>query len=108
MLGRAGAEVSDTIKALLQAAFFEAHKAEQRILTRAHLDAAAERVGQQDAVGELVALVEQDRLPLMRLIESEPLQMQGFHLSFQEFYAMRAGVVRPCCRPAAPRLPAPT
>jgi hypothetical protein len=32
----------------------------------------------------------QDRLPLLRVLQEAPLQMQAFHLSFQEFYAMRA------------------
>ena len=32
----------------------------------------------------------QDRLPLLTLLQSDPLQMQSSHLSFQEFYAARA------------------
>ena len=39
---------------------------------------------------ELRALVVEDQLPLVRLVQKEPLQMQAFHLSFQEYYAMRA------------------
>lgn len=34
--------------------------------------------------------VVQDRLPLLSLLQPEPLQMQSSHLSFQEFHAARA------------------
>ena len=87
MLSRGGA-LSDSAMALLRATFFEAHAAQQRIITEEHLKAAARRVG--GAVGELRERILQDRLPLLRLLQAEPLQMQAFHLSFQEFYAMRA------------------
>jgi len=97
MLKRSGAAVSDDARALLQATFFEAHAAEQRIITEAHLAAAAARIGArigmpaaQRAADELRALVARDGLPLVRLLEAEPLQMQAFHLSFQEYYAMLA------------------
>ena len=89
MLQRAGVTVSDTAVALLQATFFEAHADQQRVVTEKHLGAAAARVG-DEAVKELRDLVVRDRLPLVRLLQAEPLQMQAFHLSFQEFYAMRA------------------
>jgi ankyrin repeat protein len=94
---RSGAAVSDDARALLQATFFEAHAAEQRIITEAHLGAAAARIGArignaaaQRAADELCALVARDGLPLVRLLEAKPLQMQAFHLSFQEYYAMLA------------------
>jgi len=94
---RSGAAVSDDARALLQATFFEAHAAEQRIITEAHLGAAAARIGArigmaaaQRAADELRALVARDGLPLVRLLEAKPLQMQAFHLSFQEYYAMLA------------------
>jgi hypothetical protein len=86
MLGQAPPEV----QALMRDTFFEAHAAGQRIITAAHLEAAAERTGRAGAVDELRRLVLSDRLPLMRLLAAEPLEMQAFHLSFQEFYAMRA------------------
>ena len=91
MLERGGA-ATPQLTQLLHRIFFEAHVAEQRIVTLAHVEAAAARLGADGAAatGELVALVRADQLPLVRLIESEPLQMQAFHLSFQEFYAMRA------------------
>jgi len=94
---RSGAAVSDDARALLQATFFEAHVAEQRIITEAHLGAAAARIGArigmaaaQGAADELRALVARDGLPLVRLLEAKPLQMQAFHLSFQEYFAMLA------------------
>ena len=34
--------------------------------------------------------VAQDRLPLLSLLEAEPLQMQSSHLSFQEYFVVRA------------------
>ena len=78
-------------QALLQATFFEAHVKQQRVITDEHLHAATARLGSSaTAVDELRALVKQDQLPLVRLLQTEPLQMQAFHLSFQEFYAMRA------------------
>ena len=96
MLARGG-ELPDEDMALLQATFFETHAAQQRIITEAHLVAAAARIGMrigmaaaQRAADKLRTLVVRDQLPLMRLLEVEPLQMQAFHLSFQEYYAMRA------------------
>jgi ankyrin repeat protein len=97
MLKRSGAPVSDDARVLLQATFFEAHADEQRIITEAHLAAATARIGMrigmaaaQRAADELRALVARDGLPLVRLLEAEPLQMQAFHLSFQEYFAMLA------------------
>jgi hypothetical protein len=96
MLKRSGVPVSDDARALLQATFFEAHADEQRIITEAHLAAAAARIGMrigmpaaQRAADELRTLVARDGLPLVRLLEAKPLQMQAFHLSFQEYYTMR-------------------
>jgi hypothetical protein len=89
MLARGGA-LSGAEAALLQATFLEAHVAQQRIVTAEHLEAAARRVGAVGVADALRARVVQDRLPLLRLLQAEPLQMQAFHLSFQEYYAMRA------------------
>ena len=86
MVGRAPPEV----QALMRDTFFEAHTAGQRIITAAHLEAAAERTGRVGVLDELRRLVLSDRLPLMRLLAAEPLEMQAFHLSFQEFFAMLA------------------
>jgi len=85
------AEASEETMALLRATFFEAHADKQRIITTTHLEAAARRLGKgAAAVAALRNLVLRDRLPLVRLLNAEPLRMQAFHLSFQEFYAMRA------------------
>jgi Leucine-rich repeat (LRR) protein len=43
-----------------------------------------------EALNALRELVLQGRLPLLSLIQAEPLQIQASHLSFQEFYAARA------------------
>jgi hypothetical protein len=87
MLARGGA-LPEADMALLQATFFEAHAAQQRVITAAHFDAAARQLG--CGAEALRARVLQDRLPLLRVLQEAPLQMQAFHLSFQEFYAMRA------------------
>ena len=76
-----GTELSNAAQKLLRAVFFEAHVDKQRIVTAKHLDAAAARIG-GEAVDELRELVVRDRLPLVRLLQTEPLQMQAFHLSF--------------------------
>jgi len=88
MLGRTKAATdSKEAKQVLQAVFFEAHRAKQRIITESHLLAAVERTKQQAAATKLRELVANDQLPLMRLLEQG--QMQAFHLSIQEYYAMR-------------------
>ena len=88
MLGRTKATtISKEAKQLLQAVFFEAHVDKQRIITESHLLAAVERTRQQAAATELRNLVANDQLPLMRPVDGT--QMQAFHLSIQEYYAMR-------------------
>lgn len=61
-------------------------------LVRHKVEQACERLPED--VKRLVQLVRdrvvQDRLPLLSLLQPEPLQMQSSHLSFQEFYAARA------------------
>ena len=42
------------------------------------------------AVAEVSERVGQDRLPLLSLLQVEPLEMQSSHLSFQEYFAARA------------------
>jgi hypothetical protein len=42
------------------------------------------------AVAQVRERVGQDRLPLLSLLQVEPLQMQSAHLSFQEFFAAQA------------------
>ena len=93
MLKRSSAEkkLSHEAETLLGATFLEAHVAQQRIITEEHLGAAAQRCGSgREAVDELTQLVTADQLPLLRLDQSKPLQMKAFHLSIQEYYAMRA------------------
>ena len=89
MVKRASVTVSEGAMDLLQATLFEAHCKEERIVTEEHLSSASSR-SSSGAADELRSLVLQDRLPLLRLLKAEPLQMQAFHLSFQEYYAMRA------------------
>ena len=43
-----------------------------------------------DALRAVRVRVAQDRLPLLSLVQADPLQLQSSHLSFQEFYAARA------------------
>jgi len=56
------------------------------------LDAAVQGLRDEEraAVAEVRERVGQDRLPLLSLLQVEPLQMQSAHLSFQEFFAANA------------------
>merc|ERR1739841_273523 len=42
------------------------------------------------ALAEVRGRVAKDRLPLLSLLQTEPLQLQSSHLSFQEYFAARA------------------
>ena len=44
----------------------------------------------RDALKVVKERVRQDRMPLLSLLQSDPMQMQSSHLSFQEFYAAQA------------------
>ena len=44
----------------------------------------------RDALAEVRGWVARDELPLLSLLQAEPLQLQSSHLSFQEFFAARA------------------
>ncbi len=46
-----------------------------------------ERDGEVKAIRERVA---QDRLPLLSLLQADPLELQSSHLSFQEYFAANA------------------
>ena len=48
------------------------------------------RDDERAAVAQVRERVGQDRLPLLSLLQVEPLQMQSAHLSFQEFFAAQA------------------
>ena len=95
MLSRASRKVSKEASALLQR--FLRHAEQQRITGRPSpfggegLGKNSSEKKMKAAMGELKSLVLDDQLPLVRLMSkrAEPLQMQAFHLSFQEFYAMR-------------------
>ncbi|KOO27955.1 hypothetical protein Ctob_003240, partial [Chrysochromulina tobinii] len=56
------------------------------------LDGAVQALRDEEraAVAEVRERVGQDRLPLLSLLQVEPLQMQSAHLSFQEFFAAQA------------------
>ena len=76
---------------LVQAVFFQAHVAQQRVITLKHLQAAAREVdGGEAMLKELRERVVQDRMPLLSLLQVQPLQVQSAHLSFQEYFAARA------------------
>ena len=89
MLLRAHVKISDDVLALLQATFFQAHLAGTRIITLEHVEAAATSMNLHSKVVELCGLIKKGSLPLVRLMEAEPIEFQSFHLSFQEFFAMR-------------------
>jgi hypothetical protein len=56
------------------------------------LDCAVQALRDEEraAVAEVRERVGQDRLPLLSLLQVEPLQMQSAHLSFQEFFVAQA------------------
>jgi len=98
---------------LLEATFFEAHAAEIRDFGDTQLNRAAlvlfapdnlqhpGGLNLDESCAELPAeakealravreRVAQDRLPLLSLLQAEPLRMQSSHLSFQEYFTVRA------------------
>ena len=91
MLGRAGGGAAGELAPLLQAVFFEAQAANQRVITEKHLRAAAQRVEDGESALDLLrSLALAERLPLLSLLQSRPLRLQSSHLSIQEYYAARA------------------
>ena len=52
--------------------------------------AATELIEAKKALRAVRERVAQDRLPLLSLLESEPLLMRSSHLSFQEYFTVRA------------------
>ena len=91
MLGRTGGGAAGELGPLLQAVFFEAHAANQRVITEMHLRAAAQRVTDGESCLEwLKELALKERMPLLSLLQSRPLRLQSSHLSFQEYYVARA------------------
>ena len=91
MLGRAGGGAAGELAPLLQAVFFEAQAANQRVITEKHLRAAAQRVEDSESALDLLrSLALAERMPLLSLLQSRPLRLQSSHLSIQEYYAARA------------------
>ena len=89
------------LTSLLEATFFEAHATEIRDFGDAQLNRAALALFACQTLAELPAeakealravreRVVQDRLPLLSLLEAEPLLMRSSHLSFQEYFAVCA------------------
>ena len=91
MLGRAAGGAAGELAPLLQAVFFEAQAANQRVITEKHLRAAAQRVEDSGSALDLLrSLALAERMPLLSLLQSRPLRLQSSHLSIQEYYAARA------------------
>ena len=87
MLKRSGDSSVELVHAL-SALFCTAHIKQQRIITEEHLQEAQALVG-ADVLRTLEARALQDRMPLLSLLQVEPLQLQSSHLSFQEYFAAR-------------------
>ena len=102
--GRGTAVAAATVPhltALLERTFFEAHVRTERVISDHHLAEAANQVKAavadvaapnevEQALETLRQRVEQDRLPLLSLLEPDPLRVQSSHLSFQEYFTARA------------------
>ena len=76
----------------LRAMFFEPHSAEQRVLTEAHIEAAISHVGpaHAHAVHAIVGMVRKEAMPMLSLLQAEPMQLQSSHLTIQEYYVAKA------------------
>ena len=80
----------DIVSSGLDAASFElklGHEGRRRAM---RLALEKMQPGLREALHAVREWVVQNRLPLMTLVQSEPLQMQASHLSFQEFFCARA------------------
>ena len=88
MLKRSGDSSVELVHAL-SALFCTAHIKQQRIITEEHLQEAQALVG-ADVLRTLEARALQDRMPLLSVLQVEPLQMQAAHLSFQEYFVAQA------------------
>ena len=110
----AGAEL---LRELLQATFYEAHTCERRVIEEEHLDTAALAVAAPNKLREILAADHdpkkqlaalrgaldflpngvrsamrciREQLPLLIQLQADPMQIQSAHLSFQEFYTVKA------------------
>ena len=77
------------LAALLQRLFFDAHAAGRRDVSWAAMDGTARALGCRDLLGTLRECLVHEQLPMLRLLQAEPLRMQCSHLAFQEFYTAR-------------------
>lgn len=85
-----GHEVDD-LTPLVAEICFQAHVNEDRVISEAHLQAAAREVpAGMRALQTFRERILQDKLPLFTLLQAEPLQVQAAHLSFQEYLVARA------------------
>jgi len=76
----------------LNKATFEARSAERSATSKREMREAITKLprAMQDALMEVRERVARDALPLLSLLQAEPLQVQSSHLSFQEYFAARA------------------
>ena len=96
MLERSGiddtAEDKAAIAKSVQALFFVKHVTgkEERIITECDVDAAKRLLRKGHKMDLLLERIKSDRMPLISLVELQPLKMQAAHLSFQEYFVAKA------------------
>jgi len=75
----------------LVALFCHAQVEQRRVITEQHLArAAARNSGLKDGLRVLRERAVLDKMPLVSVLQVEPLEIQAIHLSFQEFFVARA------------------
>jgi hypothetical protein len=93
MLAR-GDMASAECESLLQAVFFEAHRSQQRVITKHHIDVAAARLGsgreRETLLRPLTKRMLQGQMSLLSLLQADPVQLQSSHLTIQEYYVAMA------------------
>ena len=94
MIERAGAmeEGFIDVDPLLEHLFLYVHSEQQRKITATHLGAVARQLDAhgQEALSILKERVARDRMPLISLLQIDPIEVQASHLSFQEYFAAKA------------------
>jgi hypothetical protein len=89
MLARGGV-TSPALRELLQAVLLLAHMMKRREFGVEHIDMAATIVGSsRETLDEMHTRVALDQLPLLTVLQADPLLLQSSHLSFQEFFAAK-------------------
>ena len=73
----------------LKAIFFVAHSRSERVITDKHFEA-ARKLGAGTAVELIRQRLLEDKMPLLSMLQADPLRVQASHLSFQEFFVARA------------------